>query len=201
MKYLKGFTLIESILVMSIIGIIAVGATYFVYWGSKLWDVTQDQVAAQESAREAMQELVGELREMQISDNGSHPIEAVSDNSITFYANIDSDNKREMVKYELDNGTLYKCTKESDDNEPPQYPDCLPGDNNFVAENIVNTGPMFEYYDDSYTGESAPLADPFDTSDIKLIKIKLLIDYDPGRTPVPLEIETNVALRNLKENL
>jgi prepilin-type N-terminal cleavage/methylation domain-containing protein len=197
----KGFTLIEMIAVTAIIGMIAVGISTLTYWGIKLWNVTQDQIKAQDEARAAFQNIVGEIREMQISDNGSFDIESASANSLVFFSNVDSDPKREKVKYELQNGTLYRWYAESDTASPPQYPAFSDTTRTVIAKNIVNTGPVFQYYDDTYTGSSAPLGNPIQLGQVRLIKLHLLIDVDPTRSPVPLELETNVALRNLKDNL
>ncbi len=196
----KGFTLIEVITVTAILSLIGVMAGTFAWWGMRLWNVTRDQVAAQDSARAAVQDMVREIREMQISDSGSPPIESVADNKIVFYANTDDDYKREQVTYELDGTTIYRCEVESDDQEPPQYPTCQVSDRQFVADNIVNTGPLFQYYDDTYNGEDGVglLSAPIDKSEIRLVQINVLVDYDPGRTPTPLELQTNVSLRNLK---
>ena len=196
----NGFTLIEIITVTAIISLIGVMAGSFAWWGMRLWHVTRDQVAAQDSARAAVQDMVKEIREMQISDSGSPAIESVADNKIVFYANTDADFKREQVTYELDGGTIYRCEVESDDQEPPQYPACQAGDRQFVAENIINTGPLFQYYDDTYNGEEGIglLTAPIDKSLIRLVQVSVLVDYDPGQTPAPLELQTNVSLRNLK---
>ena len=196
-----GFTLVELVTVISIITLIGVGVGTLAFEGMKLWNITQDQIAAQESARAAVKDVVNEIREMQISDNGSYPIESATGNSLVFFANIDNDPKRERVRYTLQNGILYRGITNSTSDVPPQYNPGTDETETVVAQNIVNTEDMFSYYDDSYNGETDPLPEPIEINNIRLVKIKLLFDYDPSRTPAPLEIETNVALRNLKDNL
>jgi len=193
-----GFTLVEMIVVTGIISLISVGIAIYVYQGFKLWNVTQDQITAQNNARAALKDIVGEIREMILSDNGSYPIEQANDFSIVFYANVDNDVKREKVKYELIDDVLYRWIVESNDDQPPQYPAFTQDDRTEVARNIINTDYLFRYYDVSYNGETDPLSDPFDLNQISLVQIKFELDYDPERIPVPLEIETNVSLRNLK---
>lgn len=197
----NAFTLLEVILVISIISVISIGVGTFAYQGFRLWQITQDQVAAQESIRDAIHIMVAEIREMQISDNGSSALESVADNKIVFYANVDDDYKREQVTYELIDGALTRCIIESDSQEPPQYPACPVENRTTIAQNVINTDYIFRYYDDTYNGETAPLADPIDKSTVRLVQVRLLVDYDPGRTPAPLEVQTDVALRNLKDNL
>lgn len=197
----NGFTLVEMILVISIISAIGIGISAAVFWGMRLWNITQDHIKAQDQARAAFQNIIGEIREMQMADNGAYDIESASGNTLIFFSNVDSDIKNEKVKYELQNGILYRWYAKSDSSSPPQYPAFLDTTRTTIAQNIVNTGPVFQYYDDTYTGTSAPLTEPISLGEVRLIKIHLLIDYDPTRTPAPLELETNVALRNLKDNL
>jgi prepilin-type N-terminal cleavage/methylation domain-containing protein len=197
----KGFTLIEMIIVIGLITVITVGISTAVIWGMRLWNITQDHIKAQDQARTAFQSIIGEIREMQIADNGAYDIETADGDTVVFFANVDSDTKREKVKYELQNGTLYRWYAKSNSSSPPQYPAFSDTTKTTVAKNIVNTGPVFLYYDDTYTGTSAPLAEPIQLNEVRLISVHLLIDYDPTRTPAPLELETNITLRNLKDNL
>jgi len=196
-----GFTLIEIVVVTAIIGLISVGVGELAFWGIKLWNISQDQTKAQDQARAAVENIVGEIREMQISDNGSYPIATADANNLIFYSNVDSDAKRERVEYSLQNGVLYRWATKSNSSQPPIYPAKSENEKTTVASNIVNTDYIFEYYDDSFNGQTAPLPIPPSLNEVRLIHIRLLIDYDPGRTPTPLQLETNVTLRNLKDNL
>ncbi len=183
---------------IGIVGMIGIGVSTFAYQGMKLWNVTQDQVVAQESARVALEDTAGEIREMIIADNGSYPLDTAEELELIFYANVDDDEKREKVKYELADEVFYRSVVEADDNQPPQYPAFINDDREVVSRNVVNTGYVFRYFDNSYNGETAPLTAPFELSEVSLVQIRLLVDYDPDRTPDPLEIETNISLRNLK---
>ncbi|MBU0597689.1 prepilin-type N-terminal cleavage/methylation domain-containing protein [Patescibacteria group bacterium] len=194
----KGFSLVEMIVVLSIVSLISVGIGAFTYQGMKLWNITQDHVEAQENVRVAFRSVVGEIREMIISDNGSYPIEYVDDFSIVFFANIDDDTKREKVKYELSNGILYRWVTESDGGEPAQYPAFTQDDRSVIAQDIINIDYLFKYFDNSYNGASDPLADPFELNEISLVQMRLVIDSDPNALPAPIEVETNISLRNLK---
>jgi len=188
----------EIMVVVSLLAIIGVGIGTYSYQGMKLWTVTRDHVAAQDNIRAAFRGMVDEIREAILSDNGSYPIESASDFALTFFANVDSDPNREKIKYELADGTLYRWENESDGSVPPLYPDFTIDDRTTVAENILNADYLFRYFDASYNGETDPLSDPFDLNEISLVQVKLIVDYDPVRTPTPLEVETNVSLRNLK---
>jgi prepilin-type N-terminal cleavage/methylation domain-containing protein len=197
----NGYTLVELIAVMAILSLITVGVSALAFWGMRLWNVTQDHIKAQDTARSAFDTMAKEIREMQISDNGSYAIESADHDTLIFYANIDSDDKREKVKYELQGGSMYRWTKKSTGDAPATYAAFTDDDKTTVFTQIVNTPSFFQYYDDSYNGVTPELTEPISISDVRLIKISAFIDYDPSRTPEPLELVTNISLRNLKDNL
>jgi prepilin-type N-terminal cleavage/methylation domain-containing protein len=196
-----GFTLVEIIVVISIVSLISVGVGALSFWGMRLWNVTQDQIKAQDTARTAFDTIAKEIREMQISDNGSYAIDTADHDTLIFYANIDDDVKREKIKYELQGGIIYRWTKKSTGDSPATYAAFTDADRTVIISQIVNTTDFFEYFDDSYSGTSPSLTEPIQLSNVRLIKITASIDYGPSRTPAPLELSTNISLRNLKDNL
>jgi prepilin-type N-terminal cleavage/methylation domain-containing protein len=85
----KGFTLVESLVVIGIIGLITAGLSALTFWGFRLWKATQDHIKAQDEARAAFEHMAGEIREMQISDNGSYPLVLADSDTLIFFANVD----------------------------------------------------------------------------------------------------------------
>ena len=53
----------------------------------------------------------------------------------------------------------------------------------------------------NYDGITDPLPSPIDTLNVRLIKINLIIDHDPVKSPPPFLMTTQVSIRNLKDNL
>ncbi len=194
----SGFTLIEMTLVIAIISLIAVAATNYVSQGVRLWNYTVEKIEVQENVRAALNSILGEMREMLPSDNGSYPLVSALDQSVEFYANVDDDPQREKIKYELIDGSLYRSAVDSNGAQPPQYPNFTTDDRTLVTDNITNQNAIFKYYDNTYNGESAPLSSPFDLNDVSLIQITLDIDKNSEQPPEPFTIETGVSLRNLK---
>ena len=62
-KNQKGFSLIEMMVVVVILGLIVLGLVTFFTGGTKSWVAGQYQLAAQRNARQAMDRMVREIRE------------------------------------------------------------------------------------------------------------------------------------------
>ncbi len=63
LKKEKGFSLIEMMVVVVILGLIVLGLVTFFTGGTKSWVAGQYQLAAQRNARQAMDRMVREIRE------------------------------------------------------------------------------------------------------------------------------------------
>ena len=59
----KGFSLIEMMVVVAILGLIVLGLVTFFTGGAKSWVAGQSQLEAQRNARQAMDRMVREIRE------------------------------------------------------------------------------------------------------------------------------------------
>jgi len=62
-KYSKGFSLIEMMVVVVILGLIVLGLVTFFTGGARSWMSGQSQLEAQRNARQAMDSMVREIRE------------------------------------------------------------------------------------------------------------------------------------------
>ena len=78
--------------------------------------------------------------------------------------------------------------------DPPRY--YLDQEKVWIISSYVrNSPPIFKYYD----ANGNEITDyPSRLIDTKLIKLFLVVDVDPNRSPSPVELETVVQLRNLK---
>lgn len=199
-KTMKGFSLIElmfSVFILSLIGIAVFAFQKDIFSFNR---VISSGLAAQDEARRALRVMTTEIRSASPSSNGSYPVSEAEPTSFTFYKNIDSDNLQEQIRYFLSGTTLKKgVIKPSGD--PYVY---NPDDEEVsdVAHDIANGAtPIFEYYDETYDGSSAPLSDPFSIAAVRLVKITLILDKDTLRPPAPFTLTTQVSMRNLKDNL
>jgi len=144
--------------------------------------------------------MSSEIRTMSPSNSGAYAISGASTSTLTFYTNTDSDSLQEKVRYFLVDKTLKKgVIKPSGD--PLTY---NPSNETIkeLAHDIANgSTPIFSYYDTNYDGTSDPLTEPVTIADIRLIKIEIIIDNDPLKSPGPFSMTTQVSIRNIKDNM
>lgn len=196
----KGFTLIEIIITSSILAAILTLVGTLASTGLRSWTQNRDQVEAQETARTALARVSKLIREAQPADNGSYTIAAASDQSLTFYADADNDGANEQVRIFLQ-GTQLKMGVIKPSGSPVTYP---AGNETLqvLANNVRDGGnPIFTYFDGNFTGTEPALTSPIAIQNVRLVHVKMTVDVDTAKAPVALELETNMAFRNLKDNL
>jgi len=198
-KLNNGFTLVEVLVTAGILAVVGTLLGVFAVTGFKSWDQNRAQVEVQESARSALSRLTKYLREAQVSENGSYPIAAATAQSLTFYSNVDADVNREQIRVFLQSQQL-KIGITDPVGSPATYP--VANESVSVLTNYVQNGAaaVFEYFDENFTGSQAAM-NPINIQNIRLVRLILILDADPAEPPLPVTMQTNVALRNLKDNL
>lgn len=199
LKFSKGFTLIEILIVMGVMTILSGIVYQFVVQGNDLFIQSRDQALAQDTLRKVMDSLAKELRKAQTADNGAFLLGATNEQSIIFYSDIDNDNHRERIRYFLDGTDFKKGVIEPTEN-PIQYPSETEIITTIVSD-VRNSAAIFTYFDENYTGTEDPLEQPINLADVRLVHMYFLVDVDPNQPPEPISIETSVMIRNLKTNL
>lgn len=199
-KRSAGITLLEMVLVLGIFGVALAMITSYFWMSLRAQNKSVKSIVAQNSARRALTTLAGEVRSTMSADSGSYPIEVAEGQSLTFYTNIDSDINAEKVRYFLD-GTDLKRGVIEPTGQPPTYPSASEQINTIADYNANGASNIFTYYDRDYEGTSSPLPFPVNKSNIRLIRIDLVVDVDSNTPPDPLTVTTEAQLRNLKDNL
>jgi prepilin-type N-terminal cleavage/methylation domain-containing protein len=197
---LLGMTLVE---VMVAIGILAVGMGGFSILFIRSWRtngfVLESGMAASAASR-VVRETVSELRRIRQADNGDYPLESGDDFDLEAYIDIDGDGATERVHYFLQDGDFRRGVTEPLATIPVTYPS---GDDvvETLASDIANESgePVFEYYNEDYPGDivNNPLSTPVAISDVRLVKVRLVINIDPLNAPDDTNIESMAQLRNL----
>lgn len=194
-----GFTLMEVAISISIVVLItfaigAMGANII-----RLRTAVMGSTQSQESVNLVITPLITELRSMQPSNTGSFPIEAASTSSLIFYSDTNKDGLVERIRYFLQ-GNILKRGVVVPSGNPLVYN--LAGEtiNNVIINVTSNSAGIFAYYGDATDIAGASLTMPPTVSLIKVVKVVLVIDQNPGQSPGPLRYTTSVTPRNLRNN-
>lgn len=100
-RKLKGFTLIEALVVTAVFGLIWGVIMQFIVMVYRTQGYAMDQSMAINEARKGVEVMAKEIRQARYADNGAYPIEKGSGKEFIFYSDIDSDGHAERVRYYL----------------------------------------------------------------------------------------------------
>ncbi|MFA6415896.1 MAG: type II secretion system protein [Candidatus Paceibacterota bacterium] len=194
-----GFSLIEILVVMGIVVLIGGSVATFQRDVIVHNSMIQSGAIAEDGVRNTLRQVIGELRSASPAQTGAYLLSAVATNTITFYSDIDSDGLRERVRYFL-SGTDFKKGIVKPTGQPYIY-NIANEQIRTVSPNVINaTTSIFSYYDTNYNGSSSALSLPIDIAKVRLIKINVGIDPNPGRPLQAMWVSSQVMIRNLKDN-
>lgn len=192
-KHKQGFTLIE----------ISVGTAVIVFIGLAIaglqYLMTQSQVTLLtgslnvDQANVSLSSLSRELRTARAGEQGAYLLESATDQSITFYSDIDYDGESEKVRYFLD-GTAFRKGIIEPSGTPVTYPSNTEQIRT-ITENARNAElPVFAYFD-----EDTEITN--NISEIRVVGIYLRLNTRDDDTDHDYVLETYANIRTLKENL
>ena len=165
----KGFSLIEMMVVVVILGLIVLGLVTFFTGGAKSWVAGQSQLKAQREARQAIDRMVREIRE------GKNIISSSDGDTIVVSIPDLGSELAYDVTYSLSNTTIKRGTTP-------------------LIDNVLISGEdIFEYYDSSGIKYDPP--DSITLPTISKIHINLQVDVDDDGNP-DITLNTDVNLRN-----
>lgn len=195
----SGFTLVEILIAVSILSLILGFVGAFQADVFSLNRFIQTGLQSQSDAKKIIRPFANEVRSAAPSNLGAYHLAETATSSFAFYSDIDNDGLREKVRYYLD-GSDFKKSVIKPAGQPLVYNQANEKIIR-VVENVVDDN-IFEYFDSNYDGtaSSTALVQPVNISEVRLIKIRLSIDKDLGAPPGPIEVMTQVSIRNLKDN-
>lgn len=171
-KNQKGFSLIEMMVVVGILGVIVLGLVTFFTGGTKSWVAGQYQLTAQRNARQAMDRMVREIRE------GKNIISSSDgDTIVVSIPNFDKavPDDYEEVTYSLFGTTIRRGTIS-------------------LIDNVLSGEDIFKYFD-ALDIEVVPTLSDETASKISKVHIDLRIGVDKDSKP-DITLSTDVSLRN-----
>jgi len=198
----KGVTLLETLIAVGVFAFASVVVFAFVTDGFKIQSFALDQSTAMSEARRGVETMVREIRESQVADNGAYTIVTANPQEFSFYSDIDKDSSVERIRYFLEGTDFKRGVIEPRDN-PVSY---LQQDEVVtVITRFVRNGsaPIFTYYNGDWPGDTVnnPLSDPVDLSEVRFLHVSMTINVRPNVAPTDFNLETDVQMRNLKDNL
>ena len=198
-SFTHGFSVIEFLLAIAIATVICFATVVFLRNILHISAEADSRMTAVLESRKILRVVISELRSTIPSALGSYPIESASTSTITFFADVDFDDVADRVRYFLNpvTGSLERGVVVASGN-PPNYN--APETFTTIVSGVVNSAvlPIFEYYDETYTGSEAPLSIPVNITAIRLVKVTVDIRKDPRQTDTVL-MTSQASLRNLKE--
>lgn len=199
MRHHTGFSLVELMVAVAIASLLLLVLVRFMTSGDVLSRRVVAQGQANETVRLQLKRMVKALREARYADTGAYPLVEMEPQRLIFYANVDEDAATERVRYELVGSSLERGVVEPT-GEPLVY-DLTTEQVSVVARSIRNgSEALFTYYGGDYPSDPTPLM-PIDLTEVKYIQLRLVVDVDSDSDPPPLEVVSQVQLRNLKTNL
>lgn len=194
-----GFSVIEIIVSISIFSIVIMFIGYFIRDTFKYENIFSGGLSAYDQEKKVLQPIASEIRSAIMSASGGYPIESANTTSFVFFSDTDSDGIIERIRYYLNGNTLLRGVI-IPSGTPIQYISDSEISSEVVTSVRNGETPIFTYYDSEYTGATSPISAPVNISLIRLIKINLIVDEDPNEAPLPVSINTQVSVRNLKDN-
>jgi prepilin-type N-terminal cleavage/methylation domain-containing protein len=203
LKNYQGMSLIEVIVAIGIfsLGIAGFSTLFVKSWQTNayIYETGQDSFIASRS----VSLVVEDLRRAKQAENGDYLIKSASNFDLIVFIDVDNDNEAEKVHYFLDQNTdeLKRGISQPSSSNPPSYSS---GDDSIevLASHIVNNSdnPLFSYFSNNYISDQTPFDVPVASGElinIRLVKVKLLVDIRPYHSPDYVTIESFAKLRNI----
>jgi len=154
-----------------------------------------------QDAQIILKTMLAELRSAAPAVNGIYTIATAATSSLSFFSDPKNTGQTQKITYSLIGNKFYRAVI-TPSGSPLWYNPATQSTTTLLTDaRNVPTLPVFQYYDQNYTGTSSPMTMPVNVSSIHLISVALTLDIDPNRSPTPRTYTTQISLRNLKTNL
>ncbi len=198
----RGYTLVETLVVIGMFTVLFIGInTLFV----TVIRTPKQQLQSANNVDQARKVLAGftnEIRNASAGNDGSYQLNLAGDSQIVFYSNYGTNGTTvSRIRYYLSGATLYRGVVVPTGN-PPTY-NLATEVITTVQANLANGAtPVFYYYTGIYDGTTSPLAQPVNLTQVKFVKINLIIKKQDSATDAStFTVDGGAAIRSLKTNL
>lgn len=209
-----GITLMELLIALSILAVVT--SMILVSWFALQKSFAQTSRASQsrEFARDAVARMTQEIRDAEGSSQGS-PITEATRWSIVFYStyNIAGNHQTTatlprqtaftyVAPTSTTPGRIYRVVDTNGNGLSDELADPARF-GNLVVDNVVN-GPenrslfRYWYYDSAGNYVLASSVGDTETTGIRAVQIRVLVDLNPGKSPVYIDLKTTAQPRNMR---
>lgn len=195
----SGMTLVETVVVIGIYTILSLAITASITNLYKANAYAIEQAEEVDNARRGVMQWSQDAKEMTTAEDGTFPVAVIEENRFGYFSDTDQDLKIEYVEYILSGTTLTKYTY-NPTGSPAVYDFSTPDVVEILSlyvQNINQSIPTFTYFDTNGTAltSTSPLVD------VRYVKVQVVVNIDPFRSPGEFMLRSSVAPRNLKDNL
>jgi len=197
-----GFTLVETLFTIFIFSILMLGVTLMM---RNIFSVSRQQfgiLTNVDQARIIASNFVNELRNTTYGTDGSYPINQVDNNQLIFFSTgIKNDGTVSKIRYYISGNTLYKGIT-NPAGSPLSYNGQTETNTILSTKMLMETNPLFYYYDGNYDGNGNSLSQPVNINTVKFIKINLIVLKEvTANSTSTFTVTAGASMRNLKNNL
>jgi type II secretory pathway component PulJ len=193
-------TLIEMLVAIAIFTLTMAALTGGIFTLYRTNSYALAQAEQIDLARQGVEELTRDLREMVFAEDGAFPLVRMQPHIVGFYSDVHATSGVEYVEYELATTTRLTRRVYFATGGIPAYnlatSSLTESVSNYV-QNLVLATSTFTYF----TASGTPTTTAAAIADIRYISAQLLVNADPNRNPTPFILRTSTMLRNLKDNL
>ena len=195
-----GFTLVELLVALAIVVLVSGALATLFRDVFRTNELLRDSFFIEREIAATIGDAIQEIRSAGSSSTGGYVIEKAEPFSLAIYTNVDQDQEKERVHYFL-SGTALKKSVVDPVGSPLTYATTTANEflKTVVSDVIASsTAPLFSYFDATYAGTSTPMATPITIVDVRLIRMRIVVDADAGDGVPPLTATSEVNIRNVK---
>lgn len=195
----RGMTLVEAVVAVGLFTVLSLAITTSMASLYEYNAYTIEQANEIDNARRGITQWSRDAKELTTAEDGTYAIAVIEPHRFGYYSDTDLDDTVEYIEYILATTTLTKYTY-NPSGTPASYDLTSPDSEQILSEYVqnINQGTStFFYFDDfgNALSSSSPIID------VRLIRMQLIVNIDPNRSPGEFMLRSSIAPRNVKDNL
>lgn len=194
-----GFTLTEMLITVSLTGVVMAAAYLVLLSVGTMSDQIEARSVAAEESRLVFDRLTRDLRQSQEITDGKGVFEGAEPRLCSFYSDLDYDGVPELVKYFVQDDSVYRTIAQATTVVPP-YTFGADSQRELLVTSLQDgwTGDVFEYY---RSGNPPTEVSAGNSEDISAVKIQLINTATVSRKTAHVDASTWVKIRSVHNSI